>query len=62
MFEEVGALRGRGFKGICLVGLEADGWPANWHQETDAIGDIQPEALERAARFGLAMLQTLDVE
>jgi len=62
MFEEVGALRGRGYKGICLVGLEADGWPANWHQETDAVGNIQPAALERAARFGMAMLQTLDGE
>jgi hypothetical protein len=60
MFEEVGALRGRGYKGICLIGLEADGWPANWHQETDAIGNLQPEALERAARFGMAMLQALE--
>lgn len=60
MLEEVAALRRRGYRGICLVGLDADGWPANWHQVSDAVGMIEPEALERAARFGLAMLRTLD--
>ncbi|MEI8306900.1 MAG: M28 family peptidase [Chloroflexales bacterium] len=62
MLDEVAALRRRGYRGICLVGLDVDGWPANWHRDTDAIGNIQPEALERAARFGLAVLQTLDAE
>jgi hypothetical protein len=62
MLDEVGALRGRGFRGICLTGIDADGLPANWHRESDAVGNIQPEALERAARFGLAMLQTLDAQ
>jgi hypothetical protein len=62
MLDEVAALRRRGYRGVCLVGLGADGWPANWHRDTDAIGNIQPESLERAARFGLAMLQTLDAD
>ncbi|NTW01798.1 MAG: M28 family peptidase [Oscillochloris sp.] len=62
ILEEIAAVRRRGFRGICLVGLGVDGWPANWHRDTDAIGNIQPEALERAARFGMAMLQTLDSE
>jgi hypothetical protein len=60
MLEEVAALRRRGYRGICLVGIDQDGWPANWHRDTDAVGNIEPAALERAARFGMAMLQTLD--
>ncbi|EFO81737.1 hypothetical protein OSCT_0409 [Oscillochloris trichoides DG-6] len=62
MLDETAAVRRRGYKGICLVGLEVDGWPANWHRDTDAIGNLQPEALERAARFTLATLQTLDAD
>ncbi|NTW97551.1 MAG: Zn-dependent exopeptidase M28 [Oscillochloris sp.] len=62
MLDQTAALRRRGYKGVCLVSLDADGWPANWHRDTDSIGNIQPEALERAARFSLAMLQTLDAE
>ncbi|MBX0327319.1 Zn-dependent exopeptidase M28 [Oscillochloris sp. ZM17-4] len=62
ILEEVAALRRRGHRGICLVGIDRDGWPANWHRDSDAIGNIQPEALERAARFSMAMLQTLDGE
>ena len=60
--EEVAALRRRGYRGICLVGLDMDGWPANWHRTSDAVHAIEPAALERAARFGLAVLQTLDAD
>ncbi|WP_129626821.1 M28 family peptidase [Candidatus Oscillochloris fontis] len=62
ILEEIAAVRRRGYKGICLVGLDSDGWPANWHRDTDAIGNIHPEALERAARFTFSMLQTLDAD
>jgi hypothetical protein len=58
--EEVGALRKRGFRGLCLVGVGEDGWLANWHQYSDNSDNIEPEGLERAARFAYAMLQTLD--
>lgn len=58
--EEVGPLRGRGFKGLCLVGVGQDGWLVNWHRFSDHSGNIEPAALEKAARFGWAMLQTLD--
>jgi hypothetical protein len=58
--EEVGTLRGRGYRGICLVGVGPDGWLANWHQYTDTAENIIPAGVERAARFALAMLQTLD--
>lgn len=58
--EEVGALRGRDYRGICLVGVGEDGWLANWHQYSDNFAHVQPEGIERAARFALAMMQELD--
>lgn len=58
--EEVGALRSRDYRGICLVGVGVDGWLANWHQYSDNFDNIQPEGIERAARFALAMMQVLD--
>jgi hypothetical protein len=58
--EEVGTLRGRGFRGICLAGVGDDGWLSNWHRSTDDLAHLDPAGLERAARFALAMLQTLD--
>jgi hypothetical protein len=60
MGEEVGALRGRDYRGICLVGVGEDGWLANWHQYSDNFANVQPEGIERAARFALAMMQELD--
>lgn len=58
--EEVGALRGRGYRGICLVGVGKDGYLVNWHQTSDVSANIIPATLEKAARFGLAYAQTLD--
>lgn len=58
--EEVGTLRRRGFRGICLVGVAPDGWLANWHLYSDTVDNIVPAGVERAARFALAMLETLD--
>jgi hypothetical protein len=60
MLDEVAALRRRGYRGICLVGLDTDGWPANWHRASDSLGAIEPAALERAAHFALTVLRTLD--
>ncbi len=58
--EEVGSLRGRGYRGLCLVGVGDGGWLANWHQYRDNTDNIEPASLERAARFAWAMVQTLD--
>lgn len=60
IFEEVGALRGRGYRGICLVGVGEDGWLVNWHRHDDNASNIEPVGLERAACFALAMMQILD--
>ncbi len=58
--DEVATLRGRGFRGICLVGLGPDGWLPNWHQPYDTTAHLDPRGLERAARFALGMIETLD--
>ncbi len=58
--EEVGSLRGRGFRGLCLAGVGEDGWLANWHRHTDDLAHLDPQGLERAARFAWEMLQVLD--
>jgi hypothetical protein len=58
--EEVGSLRGRGYRGLCLVGVGKDGWLANWHRYEDDVEHVEPSGVERAARFALAMLHVLD--
>lgn len=58
--EEVATLRRRGYRGICLVGLDNDGWLVNWHRHTDTSANIQPEALQTAAHFAWAMIEEID--
>lgn len=58
--EEIGSLHEYGLRGICLAGVGKDGWLANWHQYSDNFANIVPAGLERAARFALAMMQTLE--
>ena len=58
--EEVGALRTRGYRGICLAGVGPDGWLANWHRHEDNVAHLDPAGLEKAARFAWAMLRTMD--
>lgn len=58
--EEIGALRRRGYRGLCLSGVGPDGWLENWHQYADNTKNLVPAGLEKAARFGWAMMQALD--
>ncbi len=58
--EEVGALRSRGYRGVCLAGVGPDGWLAQWHQADDVTEKLVPDGVEKAARFALAMLQVMD--
>ncbi len=60
MTDEVGALHSRGFRGITLTGVDADDEPIRWAQLDDTSQHIEPAKLETAARFALAMVQTLD--
>jgi hypothetical protein len=60
--EEVGALRVRGYRGVCLSSIGPDGWLQNWHQSSDNVDNLVPASLEKASRFAWAMLQDLDVK
>lgn len=60
IFEEVAALRRRGFSGLCIVGIGPDGWLENWHVPSDVSANVKPDGVERAARFGLALLRMLE--
>ncbi len=60
--EEVGALRSRGFRGLCLSGVGPDGWLENWHQHSDNVANITPAGLEKAAGFAWEMIGMLDRE
>lgn len=62
MGEEVGTLRSRGYRGLCLAGFGDDGWLANWHQTTDDTAHLIPAGLEKAATFAWQMLHTLDAD
>ena len=58
--EEVLTLRRRGYRGICLVGLDDDGWLHYWHRYDDNASNIKPEPLATAARFAWEMVQEID--
>jgi len=58
--EEVGTLRARGYRGICLAGVGPDGWLAHWHRPEDDVAHLNPDGLEKAARFAWVMMQMLD--
>lgn len=60
ILEEVSTLRRRGYRGICLAGVAGDGWLPNWHRHADDVDAVEAVGLARAARFALAMMQTLD--
>jgi len=46
--------------GNALERLGRDGWLANWRRYSDTVENVQPAGVERAARFALAMMHTLD--
>ena len=58
--EEVGTLRVRGYRGVCLSSIGPDGWLENWHQTSDNVENLVPASLEKASRFAWAMMQGLD--
>lgn len=60
--DEVGSLRSRGFRGLAVVGVGDDGWLPHWNRPEDDLEHLDPEGLERAARFTLAMIHKLDEE
>lgn len=58
--EEVANLRNQGYQAICLAGYSEKGYLPNWHRLSDTLENIEPETLNRANRFTMALLQEID--
>lgn len=59
--EEIGSLQSRGFKGLCLVGQEQDGWMRNWHQHADRIENLEWKGIHTSYQFSLMMLTEMNI-
>jgi hypothetical protein len=63
MEDEVGTLRRKGYRAICIAGRDpATGTLPHWHRPDDTIETLRSEVLERAVDFVTALLQGLDQE
>lgn len=61
MEDEVGTLRRRGYRALCVAGRDpATGTLPHWHRADDTVDTISVEMLERAASFVMALLEELD--
>lgn len=60
ILEEVANLRHRDYRAICLAGYDEAGFLPNWHRLSDTLENIEPDTLERAARFTWALIQEID--
>ncbi len=58
--EEVANLRNQGYKAVCLAGYDAKGYLPNWHRLSDNLENIEPQTLNRANCFTLALLHEID--
>jgi hypothetical protein len=61
MEDEVGTLRRRGYRAICIAGRDAaTGTLPHWHRADDVVDTISAESLTRAAEFLMDLLAELD--
>lgn len=59
--DEVRALRGGGYRAICIAGRDpGTGSLPHWHRPDDTPDSVSEETMERAVTFVLAMLHELD--
>ena len=63
MEDEVGTLRRRGYRAICIAGRDpATGTLPHWHRSEDTVETVSIEFMERAADLVTALLEGLDRE
>jgi acetylornithine deacetylase/succinyl-diaminopimelate desuccinylase-like protein len=61
MEDEVGTLRRRGYRAICIAGRDpATGTLPHWHRPDDTVETVSGEFMERAADLVTALLEGLD--
>jgi hypothetical protein len=61
MEDEVGTLRRRGYRAICIAGRDpATGTLPHWHRVDDTADSVSGEVLNRAADYVAALLEELD--
>jgi hypothetical protein len=62
-YTETAIVIGRGFKGITLMAFpEGVEEMPHWHQTSDRIGNVEPENLDNAMRYVVAIAEELDSE
>jgi hypothetical protein len=63
MEDEVGTLRRRGYRAICIAGRDpATGTLPHWHRPDDTAETVSGEFMERAADLVIALLKGLDCQ
>jgi acetylornithine deacetylase/succinyl-diaminopimelate desuccinylase-like protein len=61
MEDEVGTLRRKGYRAMCIAGRDpSTGTLPHWHRADDTLETISSETLERAAAFVVALLDEMD--
>jgi hypothetical protein len=59
--DEVRALRGGGYRAICIAGRDpGTGSLPHWHRADDTEDTVSAQTLEQAAGFVMAMVKALD--
>jgi len=51
-----------GVESTCLLGMNTQPWPINYHTRRDTMEYVTPEGLERAVDFGVELLKDLDAK
>jgi hypothetical protein len=60
ILEEVATLRHAGHNALCIMGYDEKGFLPLWHRLSDKLENLNPDTLQRAARFTWELVQTID--
>jgi hypothetical protein len=61
MSEEVSTLTHLGYRAVCIAGFDPHtGGLPEWHQRTDTVDNLDPDALLKARNFTRAFLKKID--
>ncbi|MEW5828857.1 MAG: M28 family peptidase [Chloroflexota bacterium] len=60
ILEEVATLRMLGYEALCLMGYDENGYLPHWHRLSDNYDNLEPDTLQRAARFTWELMKRID--